>query len=352
MSNPTTNDVKRVMTENPLNAESHIQYLRSWITPNKFFFSRNQSRIMTEPVDLSAWKLSIEGEVRQPVELSFDELVRMPKVVVANTFECSGNGRSLLRKPARGNPWTVGGVGNAVWGGVWLKDLLDRAGITDRAKHVAFEGFDKSGRAAGIDFVRSIPIEKAMSSTLLAYEMNGEPLPEAHGYPLRGLPLGWTGANCVKWLRKITVMDRPFEGYFMDKVYRVFYDGQQPTEGEPCTSIPLKSIIVQPANGDTVPRGSLVILGAAYGGDSEISGVDVSVDGGASWLEAELIGPGERYAWRQFQFVHNAEQSGELTIMARAKNSEGELQPLAAEWNVLGYGNNGVEEHAVRVNID
>ncbi len=351
MSDATTNEVKRVMTENPLNAETNPQYLRSWITPNRYFFSRNQSRIMTEPIDIESWSLTIEGEVERNVTVDYEQLLKMPKVEVANTFECSGNGRSLLRKPARGNPWTVGGVGNAVWGGVWLHGLLEEAGLTDSAKHVAFEGFDKSGRSSGIDFVRSIPVEKAMSSTLLAYEMNGEPLPEAHGYPLRGLPLGWTGANCVKWLRKIVVMDHPYEGYFMDKVYRVFQEGQQPTEGDPVTEIPLKSIITQPSNGAELPRGRIAILGAAYGGEDAIAGVDVSLDRGNSWREAELIGPSERYAWRHFQYVHDAVEAGELTIMARAKDASGATQPLAASWNVLGYGNDGVEEHSITIRV-
>lgn len=351
MSDIKTTEAKRVMTENPLNAETSTQHLRTWITPNKYFFSRNQSRIMTEPVDIDAWSLTIEGEVKKTMTVTYDQILKMPRVVVANTFECSGNGRSLLRKSARGNPWTIGGVGNAVWGGVWLHELLEEAGLQNSAGYVAFEGFDKSGRSAGIDFVRSIPIEKAMSSTLLAYEMNGEPLPEAHGYPLRGLPLGWTGANCVKWLRKITVMDRPFEGYFMDKVYRVYHEGQQPTDGEPVTEIPLKSIITQPSNGEEVSRGRVVVLGAAYGGGQEIAGVDISLDRGSSWTEAELIGPGERYAWRQFQYVHTADTAGELTVMARAKGADGRMQPLTANWNVLGYGNDGVEEHSVTIRI-
>ena len=344
-------DAKRVMTANPLNAETNIQHLRSWITPNTVFFSRNQSRIMTEPVNIKEWRLTIEGEVGKSIQLSYDDILSMPRVVVANTFECSGNGRSLLTKPAKGNPWTVGGVGNAVWGGVWLHELLEEAGLTGGAKHVAFEGFDKSGRAAGIDFVRSIPIEKAMSSTLLAYEMNGEPLPESHGYPLRGLPLGWTGANCVKWLSKITVMDRPFEGYFMDKVYRVFQEGQQPTDGEPCTAIPLKSIIVQPVNGAELKRGRIVVLGAAYGGDEEIVAVEVSSDSGSSWTDAELIGPAERYAWRQWQIVIEAESAGERKVMARARDAKGNRQSMSADWNVLGYGNDGVEEHSVSFTV-
>ena len=153
---------KRVMNEKPLNAETPVEFLRSWITANAFFFDRNQGEIPPKKIALADWQLVVAGEVEYPLKLTFDQIYRMPKAGVANTLECSGNSRSLFNEKAKGNPWTIGGVGNAVWGGIWLGDLLKEAGLTDRANHVAFEGFDKSGRAAGIDFVRSIPIEKAM----------------------------------------------------------------------------------------------------------------------------------------------------------------------------------------------
>jgi DMSO/TMAO reductase YedYZ molybdopterin-dependent catalytic subunit len=164
--------------------------------------------------------------------VTYDDLQRLPKVEVANTLECSGNSRSLLKQKAAGNPWTIGGVGNAIWGGIRLRELLEKAGLQDTAEHVSFEGLDKPLGSAGIKFIRSIPIKKAMSSTLLAYEMNGQPLPLEHGFPVRTLALGWTGANCVKWVQKITVLDRPHEGFFMDNVYRVFQKGEDPKPGE------------------------------------------------------------------------------------------------------------------------
>lgn len=207
----------RVMSEKPRNAETPAEHLRSWVTANVVFFDRNQGEIPAEEVSLSEWKLTVEGEVEKTIHFGFDEILRMPKAIVSNTLECSGNSRSLLEKKASGNPWTIGGVGNAVWGGVWLRSLLNRAGLKKSAKHVAFEGFDK----AKTKFIRSIPIEKALESTILAYEMNGEPLPVKHGFPMRALALGWTGANCVKWLAKIMVLDKPHEGFFMDNVYRV-----------------------------------------------------------------------------------------------------------------------------------
>jgi DMSO/TMAO reductase YedYZ molybdopterin-dependent catalytic subunit len=341
----------RVMAENPLNAETPTVYLRSWITANSMFFDRNQNALMEVPIDLAGWGLTITGEVKKELQFTFDKILRMPKAIVANTLECSGNGRSLLKEKAKGNPWTIGGVGNAVWGGVWLKDVLQMAGLKESAKHVAFEGFDKPAGSAGIRFVRSIPIEKGISSTLLAYEMNGEPLPLKHGYPLRGLTLGWTGANCVKWLSKITLLERPFEGFFMDNVYRIFQKAQDPKTGEVVTRIPLKSIITQPLADEKLPAGPVIVLGAAYCGEAAIESVEVSVDGGQTWQHTSFIGPNELYAWRQWQYIWDARDPGIYTLMARATDSDGHQQSESARWNTLGYGNNGVQEHAVTMEI-
>jgi DMSO/TMAO reductase YedYZ molybdopterin-dependent catalytic subunit len=306
---------------------------------------------MQRPVQISDWKLTIEGLVNRDLQLSFEDIRSMPKVEVANTLECSGNSRSLLKEKASGNPWTIGGVGNAIWGGIWLKDLLKMVGLKRNAKHVSFEGLDKPLGSAGIRFIRSIPLEKATSSTILAYEMNGEPLPIKHGYPLRVLALGWTGANCVKWLHKITVLDRPYEGFFMDKVYRVFQKGEDPRSGEVVKDIMVKSIITEPINGDNLSTGTVAIRGSAYAGGAGISKVEVSVDGGQTWIAAKLIGIEETYAWRHWEYLWDAQKQGHYTIMSRATDARGRRQPENADWNVLGYGNNGIREHAIRVKI-
>lgn len=342
----------RIMSEKPLNAETSIQHLRSWITSNAVFYDRNQGEIMKEPVALSEWALTVEGEVDHTLGLSFDEISRMPKAVVSNTLECSGNGRSLLKQKATGNPWTIGGVGNAVWGGVWLKDVLAKAGLKKTAKHVAFEGLDNPLGSAGIKFIRSIPLKKATTSTILAYEMNGDPLPLKHGYPLRALALGWTGANCVKWLSRIMVMTEPYEGFYMDKVYRVFQKGEEPKTGTVVTGLAVKTIITQPEKDESLTEGPVTILGASYAGEADITIVEVSLDNGKNWEPAEFIGPHEPFAWRHWQFVWKAEKKGDFTIMARATDSEGRKQPMTALWNVLGYGNNGIEEHAVPIHIE
>ena len=341
----------RVMTERPLNAETPVEYLKSWLTPNTVFFDRNQGAIPPRRISLARWRLSIEGEVATPLALTFDEIRRLPKAIAADTVECSGNGRSLLAEKSAGNPWTIGGVGNAVWSGVWLRDVLNRAGLKPTAVHVAFEGFDTPLGSAGVKFIRSIPLEKALASTLLAYEMNGEPLPLKHGYPLRALALGWTGANCVKWLQRIVVLDRPYAGFFMDSVYRTFQKGQDPKSGEVVTGIKLKSIITQPLPGEAVPAGSVVVLGAAYAGEARVERVEVSLDGGTSWKSAQFIGPDEPFAWRQWQYVWEQAPRGDYTLMACATDDQGRQQPMQAAWNSLGYGNNGVREHAVSIKI-
>ena len=341
----------RVMSEKPLNAETPVEFLRTWTTDNEVFYKRNQGQIMEKPVALSDWRLTIDGLVDNRLTLTYEDVRRIPKAEIANTLECSGNSRSLLKEKASGNPWTIGGVGNAIWGGIWLKDLFDKAGLKKNARHVSFEGLDQPMGKAGIKFIRSIPLEKAMESTLLAYEMNGEPLPLEHGYPLRALALGWTGANCVKWLNKISVLDRPYEGFYMDKVYRVFQKGEDPKSGEVVKSIGVKSIITEPLDAEKLTEGIVAVRGAAYAGEVGIQGVDVSVDDGKTWNPATLIGLQETYAWRHWEYLWEAQDKGEYTIMSRATDGHGRQQPETAHWNVLGYGNNGIREHAILVQI-
>ena len=172
-----------------------------------------------------------------------------------------------------------------------MKELINQAGLKNNAKHVSFEGFDTPLGKAGIKFIRSIPIEKAIDSTLLAYEMNGEPLPIEHGYPLRALALGWTGANCVKWLQKIKVLEKPHEGFFMDKAYRVFQKGEDSKSGEIIEDINVKSFIVEPLKNGTLAAGTVPIRGVAYAGEVGIDRVEVSVDDGLNWAAARFIGP-------------------------------------------------------------
>ncbi len=341
----------RIMTARPLNAETPTERLRTWITDNDVFFKRNQGQIPEVAVNLEDWTLTVDGLVRKALTLSFADILALPKVEAANTLECSGNSRSLLAEKASGNPWTVGGVGNAVWGGTWLKYLLERAGLQDEGRHVCFEGFDEPLGKAQIKFIRSIPVAKAHGTTLLAYEMNGTPLPLEHGFPLRVLALGWTGANCVKWLHKITVLKSPFEGFFMDKVYRVFQKGQDSQSGQIITGISVKAIITQPLQDAHLAAGIIPLRGAAYAGEAGIAQVEVSVDDGRTWQTANLIGLDVPFAWRHWEYLWETGPAGRHTILARATDKNGKSQPESAPWNVLGYGNNGVREHALSITV-
>lgn len=340
-----------ILTESPLNAETPVERLRTWITDNDVFFKRNQGLIPEAPIDLSAWRLIVDGLVRNELNLTFDHILGMPKVELANTLECSGNSRSLLKEKASGNPWTIGAAGNAIWGGVWLREILEKAGLERKGQHVCFEGFDIPKGKAQIKFIRSIPLDKAIDSTLLAYEMNGEPLPIEHGFPLRALALGWTGANCVKWVNKITVLQSPFEGFFMDKVYRIFQKGEDRKTGKVINEISIKSIITQPLKDARLSTGIIPIRGAAYAGETGIKRVEVSLDSSKTWETADLIGLDVPYAWRHWEYLWEVKEKGEYTILSRATGTHDEQQPNDASWNVLGYCNNGIREHAVNVEV-
>jgi DMSO/TMAO reductase YedYZ molybdopterin-dependent catalytic subunit len=346
-----TNKKMRIMTEKPLNAETPVQRLRTWTTDNEVFFKRNQGQFSGHPVSLSEWALTIDGLVQNELKLNYADIRRLPKVEVANTLECSGNSRSLLKDKASGNPWTVGGVGNAIWGGVMLKEVLARAEPKSNASHVSFKGFDKPLGSAGIKFIRSIPLPKAVDSTLLAYEMNGEPLPVEHGYPLRALALGWTGANCVKWLERISLLENPHEGFFMDKVYRVFQKGEEPQSGAKIKGIEVKAIIFEPMTQETLFAGVVPIRGAAYAGEAGVRQVEVSVDDGLNWQTARFLGLNVDYAWRHWEYLWDIRQPGNYKIMARATDDNGNRQPETGLWNVLGYCNNGIRDHAIEINI-
>jgi DMSO/TMAO reductase YedYZ molybdopterin-dependent catalytic subunit len=166
------------------------------------------------------------------------------------------------------------------------------------------------------------------------------------------LALGWTGANCVKWLQRITLLEKPFEGFFMDRVYRVFQKGEDPKTGETVKEIDVKSIITEPLNGETLQTGIVPLRGAAYAGEAGIERVDVSVDDGQTWHSAQLIGLAETYAWRQWEYLWEAGLPGEYTIMARAVDERGYQQPETAHWNAHGYENNGIREHAITITIE
>jgi DMSO/TMAO reductase YedYZ molybdopterin-dependent catalytic subunit len=342
-----------VRSENPQDLETPPELMDTWITPNDLFYVR--SHMYTPKVELNDWRLQIDGAVNQNVTLTLDDLKRFPQSMQVVTLECSGNGRAFYDPPIPGAQWEKGAVGNARWNGARLYDVLQRAGVKPEGKFLTIDGADTPmGKMP--DFIRSIPIEKAMHpDTLLAYQMNGETIPIAHGYPLRLIVPGWTGNNNVKWVTHITLTDKPDEGFFMKTAYKkpnisVAPGGTaDPSTMVSLTGLAVKSFITSPKNGSQFKRGPVTATGVAYAGEQDIAAVDVSTDLGRTWRPATLGKDKARYAWRLWEYTWSATEPGSFLIMSRAKDSTGRIQPMVQDWNPPGYLWNVVDR--VRVNI-
>ncbi len=306
-------------------------------------------------VDPEAWQLEVDGLVQSPLSLSLDEIRARPAVETAVTMECAGNGRAHVEPHVVSQPWLLEAVGTARWRGTPVAGLLEDAGLSDGASDVLFTGLDRGVEGEEEqDYARSVPLaELRATDAILAYEVNGVPLPPQHGYPLRLVVPGWYGMTSVKWLGRITLLDAPHDGYQMRQSYRVRQDEDE--DGEPLARIQLRSLMIPPGIPDFLTRARVVragtceLEGRAWAGDAEIAGVDVSTDAGKSWAEAELgdasLG---RWAWRRWRFLWNA-GPGEYELCCRARDAAGRSQPLEPPWNVGGYANNAVQRVAVTV---
>jgi DMSO/TMAO reductase YedYZ molybdopterin-dependent catalytic subunit len=333
MEQPILRDGKIVLSEEPLVLETPLENLGEFITPTKSFYVRNHFPI--PKIDKSKWRLRIEGEVEKPFEINFDELTKLEARKIPATLECAGNSRSFLDPKVKGVQWNVGGVSNAEWIGVPLSILLERAGMKSSAREIILEGADhgrledpKAPRGE-IQFARSIPIGKA-SDVLLAYKMNNVDLPPEHGFPLRALVPGWYAVASVKWLQRIIVTDKPFNGYYQTLDYAIWK-----REGEQARLIALsemqtKAAITHPSDGDAIPANSNIrVRGGAWTGYGEITKVELSTDGGSTWSEAKLLGESKPNAWRLWEFDWKTPaNAGTTTLMARATDSNGGTQPL------------------------
>jgi DMSO/TMAO reductase YedYZ molybdopterin-dependent catalytic subunit len=334
--------------------EAPVALLDSWITPVSQFFVRNH---MSEPTtfDADAYRLIVTGEVEHPLSLTLADLKKLATTTVVNTLECAGNGRAFYQPHVPGVQWQRGAVGTARYTGPRLKDVLAQAGLKLNAKHVAFKGLDEPpGKVP--PFIRSIPIEKALDpDTLLAMQMNGAPLLIHHGYPVRALVPGWIGAASCKWLTEIRVLEHGFDGNFMKPGYRIPKEPIEPgAEVKPedtvsITGLNVKSLITHPAEGAMVKTGSIEIKGAAWAGEADVTKVEVSIDGGRSWNPAQFGADRAKYAWRFFEYRWKPGKSGDYTLMARATDSRGRVQPAKSPWNPSGYLWNGIDEVNIHV---
>jgi DMSO/TMAO reductase YedYZ molybdopterin-dependent catalytic subunit len=322
-----------VREQDPLNLEMPFSSLDRFITPNESFYVRCHFPIPEIPAN--DWRLIIEGEVEAPFELNYEELRAMESRNIAATLECAGNNRIFLEPKAKGVQWGLGAVGNASWTGVPLAALLERARPKAGAIEAILDGtdegeVDKTPTPAGkISFSRSVPLEKAFADVLLAYEMNGEPLSATHGFPVRAVVPGWYAMASVKWLRRIIVTDRPFNGFYQSLDY-TYWDrsGPLPTLA-PLTEQQTKAEIARPETGETIAADSVYrVHGAAWTGTGEITRVEISVDCGQTWNDANLLGEPVKNAWRLWEYEwRTPAAAGRPTIMARATDSSGAAQP-------------------------
>jgi DMSO/TMAO reductase YedYZ molybdopterin-dependent catalytic subunit len=334
--------------ERPKIGETPQDTLKSWITPNPLFYVRNH--FDTPTVDETTWRLNVEGLVSEPLSLTIDDIRDLPKQTLPVMLECAGNNRSDLSPRVPGNPFQNGAISNAVWAGVPLQTILGRAGLKEGAVEVLFEGYDEGSPMPGAKsepYLRSLSLDVAMHpDTLLAYEMNGEPINVEHGHPLRLIVPGWYGMASVKWLRKITVLDHQFHGFFQTDRYVIENDKGEP---EPVAEIAVKSLIGWPNRGVTLPNKHQHITGMAWSGKAPIKRVQFTSDGGETWQDAILVGPSERYTWQQWNYCWTPEGEGHYTLAARAQDQKGNWQPLQTRWNKLGYVIDGVRPVCVNI---
>jgi DMSO/TMAO reductase YedYZ molybdopterin-dependent catalytic subunit len=333
----------------PEHWETSLESLgRTWLTPNDRFFVRNH--LPAPEIDPATHKLEIRGLVRLPLTLSLADLQAMPPSSVPCTLECAGNGRALFDFPSTaGTQWERGAVGNAHWAGVSLLALLRRAEVSADAKHVWFEAADRSPHPDTPPFLRSIPIEKAMNDVLLAWSMNGEPLPRLHGGPLRAIVPGWFAMASTKWVTRIRLERDPSDNHFMAKGYRYNAPGEDPLGTAPVEEMKVKSVITRPLDGATVALGKVRIQGLAWAGPKGLRMVEISTDGGTSWKPAGFMGDHEPMTWRIWATQVEVKEPARLTVMARATDGNGVQQPLVAPINAGGYGNNSIHSVSFRV---
>jgi sulfite oxidase len=319
------------------------------ITPIEHFFVRTHDE--APAVDAQEWRLKVSGSVQKEIALSLSDMKQLPKAEVVAVLECAGNGRSLYEPPVPGIQWAYGSVGNGRWAGARLADVLAKAGIKDEPIEALFAGADRAPGSMPA-FQRALPLGKALhKDTILAYEMNGQPLPAAHGFPLRVVAPGWAGDNWMKWLSSIELRKTPFEGFFMKTAYR--HPGRpvqpgsavDPASMKPVEEISIKSVIAVPSSGVPVKSGLVKVAGAAWSGTSPVSAVELSFDSGRRWVPAKLSKSKTAYGFRLFEGSANLD-NGYHVVMARARNERGDVQPMVQEWNPSGYLFNAVHQVA------
>jgi len=354
-----------VLGDRPLVAETPAHMLDDDVTPTEKFYIRNNGQIPEPAADGDAWEIVIDGEVNKPMKITVGELKKkFKKVTYQLQLECGGNGRSAFEPPARGNQWTNGGAGCARWSGVALADVLKAAGLKPSAKYTAHYGADVhlSGDPNTPSLSRGVRLAKAMDQhSLLVFEMNGKPLMNIHGFPVRLLYPGWSGSASQKWLKRIWVRDRVHDGTGM-KPPAYSTPTVPGVPGDPkfdvskmriLESMPVRSVITNVKDGQKFPANTreIALRGHAWAGDNTVTAVQVSADYGQTWVKAEVKPAANRYAWQNWAGKLKVPTHGYYEFWVKASDSGGKSQAHSAQfWNPQGYGANVF--HRVRVLVE
>jgi DMSO/TMAO reductase YedYZ molybdopterin-dependent catalytic subunit len=333
----------------PPNYEAPLEYFRTPITPNDQFFVRYHLSDIPN-VDAKTYKIAVGGDgATGQTEITLDDLKAMPAHEIVAVNQCSGNRRGLSQPHVAGVEWGYGAMGCARWKGVRLKDVLDIVGLKKEAIEIAFNGADGPAFDKTPDFIKSLPVWKAIDeSTLIAYEMNGEPLPHFNGFPARLIVPGWTGTYWMKHLISINVLTQPLGVFWMNPAYRIpvgmfpvvaRFVSQENATSTPITEMVVNSLIASHADGAKVKTGKLTVSGLAWDGGYGIRTVEASIDGGKTWSEAMLGDDLGRYAFRPWSFPLVAKR-GKNTVTVTATNKIGQTQTATLLFNPAGYHNN------------
>ncbi|MGP8243798.1 MAG: molybdopterin-dependent oxidoreductase [Bryobacteraceae bacterium] len=347
-----------LLTDRPPQLETPLHYFRQDLTPNDAFFVRWHLAGIPTSVNLADWRLQIQGSVNRPLELSLDQLRhKFDPVSLIAVGQCSGNSRALFAPRVPGGQWGNGAMGNSRWTGARLKDILDRAGVKAVAREVSFRGLDVPPIPATPVFEKSLPLDKARDGgVMVAYEMNGQPLPMLNGFPVRLVVPGWYATYWVKSLTFIGVRDTPLPSFWMQKAYRI-PDNPEAIEAPdrlavdtvPINRFAVHSIFVVPEPGQPVAAGKPVeVQGLAMDYGAGIGRVEFSSDGGRAWVDAALDRDLGRYSWRRWRVRWNPGPRGTYRCMARATNNDG-IKQLPSQWNRSGYQRTVIEHMDVRV---
>jgi sulfoxide reductase catalytic subunit YedY len=348
-----------LLTSRPPQLETPLAYFKELVTPNDALFVRWHLANIPTSIDLAQWKLRISGNIEKEIEFSMDDLKsKFDAVTYTAVIQCSGNGRSFFDPKIPGGQWKNGAMGNTTWTGARLKDILNAAGIKAGSQDVTFNGLDSGTLPTVPDFVKSLPVDKALEEDILvAYEMNGRPLLMLNGFPARLIVPGWYATYWVKALSEIAVTAKPFNEFWMNPAYRIpdtpcgcVPPGSKPQKTVPVARMTTRSLIIEPVEGAKLKLNKPAeIRGIAFSGGYGIKDVIVSIDGGRTWSKAQLGKDLGKYSWIQFSHAWKPAKRGNYTLMAKATNSIGESQPFEGLWNPAGYLWNKVEPVAITV---